>query len=437
MRYLITISMILASFLLKAQNELINVDVGDEVPEIVLYDIYDRADRSMNVNKLSNEKLIIIDFWATWCGACLAAMPKLDSIVEQYPNDMEILTVTYEDKERVLNFLKKRIDLGQYVSNAPKLFTDTVLSSLFPHRIIPHYVWIKDNRVIAITEEVNLEQVEIALRGQYPTLPKKVDCTLALYDRSKTSLLDFLSGEQGNSLSSGMSGYSFFTRFKPALGHNGGYQSVVDPFGYRRITVTNMNLMSLYRLAFGKMKTYINDGAVEINSKDTLLIRTDVSGSKARPIIENRSFCYEIRYREDLSMDLFDKMQQDLRFEFPQFIPSIETRLDTCLVLECTDRNLAELLEPTDFSMPSYNIEDNCVRIRNGTMGGFRTTLEAVFYRYKPVAVVDHTGITHDIDIDLCGDLYSEEGLNKALAKYGLRVSRKLIDHDCLVIIDR
>src|SRR5690606_26722885 len=110
-------------------------------------------------------------------------------------------------------------------------------------------------------------------------LPKKVDCTLALYDRSKTSLLDFLSGEQGNSLSSGMSGYSFFTRFKPALGHNGGYQSVVDPFGYRRITVTNMNLMSLYRLAFGKMKTYINDGAVEINSKDTLLIRTDVSGS--------------------------------------------------------------------------------------------------------------------------------------------------------------
>src|SRR5690606_14871243 len=218
---------------------------------------------------------------------------------------------------------------------------------------------------------------------------------------------------------------------------NGGYQSVVDPFGYRRITVTNMNLMSLYRLAFGKMKTYINDGAVEINSKDTLLIRTDVSGSKARPIIENRSFCYEIRYREDLSMDLFDKMQQDLRFEFPQFIHSIETRLDTCLVLECTDRNLAELLEPTDFSMPSYNIEDNCVRIRNGTMGGFRTTLEAVFYRYKPVAVVDHTGITHDIDIDLCGDLYSEEGLNKALAKYGLRVSRKLIDHDCLVIIDR
>src|SRR5690606_36386691 len=117
------------------------------------------------------------------------------------------------------------------------------------------YVWIKDNRVIAITEEVNLEQVEIALRGQYPTLPKKVDCTLALYDRSKTSLLDFLSGEQGNSLSSGMSGYSFFTRFKPALGHNGGYQSEVEPVGDRRITGTNENVMALYRVAFGKMKT--------------------------------------------------------------------------------------------------------------------------------------------------------------------------------------
>src|SRR5690606_39035344 len=106
--------------------------------------IHDRAESTIELRKLSNEKLVILDFWATYCGACLAAMPKLDSIVQEHPDEIEVITVTGQEKELVLEFLEKRKNRGGYVHKSPKLFGDTILSKLFPHTFIPHYVWMKD-----------------------------------------------------------------------------------------------------------------------------------------------------------------------------------------------------------------------------------------------------------------------------------------------------
>lgn len=36
---------------------------------------------------LSGEKLTVIDFWATWCKPCVNAMPKLNTLSEQYKTE--------------------------------------------------------------------------------------------------------------------------------------------------------------------------------------------------------------------------------------------------------------------------------------------------------------------------------------------------------------
>lgn len=40
----------------------------------------------ISVNELKGEKLTVVDFWATWCKPCVAAIPKLNEISKEYEN---------------------------------------------------------------------------------------------------------------------------------------------------------------------------------------------------------------------------------------------------------------------------------------------------------------------------------------------------------------
>jgi thiol-disulfide isomerase/thioredoxin len=38
----------------------------------------------LSFNSLKGEKLTLIDFWATWCKPCMAAIPKIEAIFQTY-----------------------------------------------------------------------------------------------------------------------------------------------------------------------------------------------------------------------------------------------------------------------------------------------------------------------------------------------------------------
>ena len=75
-----------------------------------------------NFNKiLENNEIVIIDFWAPWCGPCRALGPVIEEVSEKYPN---------------VYFGKVNVD------------NEEELASLFRVSSIPLVVKIKDRKVV-------------------------------------------------------------------------------------------------------------------------------------------------------------------------------------------------------------------------------------------------------------------------------------------------
>ena len=53
-------------------------------------------------------RVVLVNFWATWCGPCLIERPILNNIYDELGgDDFEILAITQEDPDHVRDFLKR------------------------------------------------------------------------------------------------------------------------------------------------------------------------------------------------------------------------------------------------------------------------------------------------------------------------------------------
>ena len=50
---------------------------------------------------LESEKLVIVDFWATWCGPCRMLSPLLDEVEEEMADKIVVVKVNVDDADEI------------------------------------------------------------------------------------------------------------------------------------------------------------------------------------------------------------------------------------------------------------------------------------------------------------------------------------------------
>jgi thiol-disulfide isomerase/thioredoxin len=401
MKLIIVLAVILISFFSFGQAAVKPLSIGDKVPPITITNVYNYPSKSIQLSALKG-KLVILDFWSTWCGSCFTVMPKMQRLQNEFGDSLQVLLVNTfpgDSIKRVLPLLATR--LKDKPLDLPYSLLQTSLTGYFPYKFVPHYVWIsKVGRVAAITsaEEVTEKNIRALLQGNNIALHTKRD--REDFDYHQPLFVRNNGGNGENFLYR-----SILTPYIEGVGTTIG-QDITDDGKIKRFFALNQSLASLLSIAFSKEMTLpLNRRVYEGDSATTF---------KAR--LENQhpytGYCYETIVPASSHEQLIRYICTDMVLFFG-IVPHTEVRKLPCLLLKRNHNAIAY----TKYTSPEveYTNDDGNKYIRDKPI----SFVAGILNYFMPLPLIDETGEQQPIDINLPDNLYDEAAVLRSLEDAG------------------
>ena len=387
--------------------------IGDQVPDVTINNILNYPGGSARISDFK-DKLLILDFWATWCMPCVAHLPEMFSIQNEFKEQVFVLLVSqkknHDTEAGIKEFMSKRKQFYQF----PSVVQDTVLDKLFKHSTIPHFAVIKNNRVVSITdaEHLNAANIRLLLANANAQLYVKKDGKL-------TAGIPLFTAGNGGAMPDKFF-RSVLTGHITASNHPGGFERS-DHGLITRIYAVNYSLENLYLLAYPEYSQFRQSRMLlNIPHLDSLL--SDSTTGRHGAV---RTFTYEASFPPVTKAKAMKYFRQDLERYFQLRVDS-QAYDTTCFVLKLNKTHSPRRFSKGDKKV--LNISEK-VLIPKSSHGFDPSILASELEDVLGFPVFDETGFNEPVKVDLPPDLSNIAALTASLKKQGfdlIRAKRKV-----------
>ncbi|MEJ5089091.1 hypothetical protein GEO21_03490 [Sphingobacterium faecium] len=256
--------------------------VGDMVPQFNATNRLFDTDDKLDLN--NDTRILILDFFDTYCTACIAALPKLKKLQEEHLDKLQIVLVTWQNKETITRFWDTNKFIKEHQIDLPILYGDTILNKYFPHKSIPHAAWIYKGVVQAVTYSDFIIERNITdlFADGHIHLPLKNDFESQAneLEHDKKSFLSQIT-------------YSGFQDGRPPSSYTYKLDSLS---GYFKTSSVNQPIFSTYVAVWSKIKTpqfIISPHRIEWDVADSTLYKNFGDSGTGRIWLSKNGICYE------------------------------------------------------------------------------------------------------------------------------------------------
>jgi thiol-disulfide isomerase/thioredoxin len=421
--------------------------IGDKMPDIIIKNIVNHKKKELKVADFQG-KLLILDFWATWCAPCVRMLKLSDSLSKSFNGEVEFLPISREPSAMVSKYLDKYNKINNL--NVYSATADSIMAKgYFNITVVPTYVWVdKKGTIINITgsEEVTASNIQAVLNNQKFVLKQAKPSRRSDY-RKPLFYPVIGMGDTAAFASADVTNPRYIQNLlfhSMVSGYLGDVHSAGGIFGNGKgFRATNVTIQRIYLMLLGLPLYpkhpefgYMNRCLWKVT--DTTLFHYSEMPNSRRGYasnaqwLEENLFCYELTLPHTYPANkVYELALQQINTHFGSLFGikgSMKKEKVNCYILVKAGRSDSSFVSK-DLNLPSsVEVSDLGYHSTNSTFDEFILSVTH-YQQYKP-PIINETGFQGKINLNINCTLKNIDLLNIELKKYGLelRPAERILD---------